>query len=80
MEARIQLTDAGLAWRTVRRTQVALGIRSERRAESGDGLGKAGRWYWSLPPKVAKNPYVGHVPDVATLGENGHLRGEGGDL
>jgi putative DNA primase/helicase len=73
-EIESEAKEAGIAWRTVRRAQKALGIRPERRAESGDGLGKTGRWYWSLPPKMAKNPYVGHAPDVATLGKRGHLR------
>jgi AAA domain len=72
--------EAGVAWRTVRRAQKALGIRPERRAESGDGLGKAGRWYWSLPPKMAKNPCVGHVPDVAILGKSDHRRDDGGEV
>ena len=53
--------NAGLSWRTVRRAQQALGIRAERRAEAGDGLGPAGRWYWTLPnhadaPKLANLP------------------------
>jgi putative DNA primase/helicase len=73
-EIESEAKEAGIAWRTVRRAQKALGIQPERRAESGDGLGKSGRWYWSLPPKMAKNSYVGHVPDVATLGKGGHLR------
>ena len=57
---------AGLSWRTVRRAQKALGIKPYRKAEAGDGLGKSGRWYWSLSsvgddPKMANFPYDGHV-------------------
>jgi hypothetical protein len=50
--------EAGISWRTVRRAQKRLGIRPERKAEAGDGLGQAGRWWWSLPtaPKVANFP------------------------
>jgi putative DNA primase/helicase len=74
---------AGISWRTVRRAQKALGIKPHRKAESGDGLGKSGRWYWSLPgtgddTKVANFAYDGHVSNVATLGDSGHLRGNGG--
>ena len=74
---------AGLSWRTVRRAQKALGIKPFRKAESGDGLGKTGRWYWSLPSgvddtKMANFSYDGHVSDVATLGDFGHLRQNGG--
>jgi putative DNA primase/helicase len=84
-EIEAEAKEAGISWRTVRRAQKALGIRSYRKAESGDGLGKAGHWYWSLPdgqgaPKMAKFSYDGHVPDVATLGNFGHLRDEGGEL
>jgi putative DNA primase/helicase len=39
----------GLSRATVRRAQKSLGIKPYRRAESGDGLGKFGRWYWELP-------------------------------
>ena len=41
--------EAGIAWRTVNRAKKTLGIVAERRAESGQGLGRAGRWYWFLP-------------------------------
>jgi hypothetical protein len=75
---------AGLAERTVRRALKSVGIKPYRKAESGDGLGKSGRWYWSLPntaeaPKIANFPYDGHVSDVATLGVFGNLRDAGGD-
>jgi hypothetical protein len=78
-EIESEAKEGGISWRTVRRAQKTLGIRPERRAETGDGLGRTGRWYWSLPPKMAKNAYLGHVPDVATLGERGHLR-DGSEL
>lgn len=47
IEAEAQLAD--ISWRTVRRAQHALGIRPERRAETADGIGTSGRWYWALP-------------------------------
>jgi putative DNA primase/helicase len=79
-EIEAEARGAGVSWRTVRRAQKALGIKPYRKAEAGDGLGKSGRWYWSLPssgddPKMANFPYDGHVSDVATLGNSGHLRG-----
>jgi putative DNA primase/helicase len=82
-EVEAEAKGAGVSWRTVRRAQKSLGIKPYRRAETGDGLGKAGRWYWALPntpdaPKMANFPYGGHVSDVATLGDSGHLRGDGG--
>jgi putative DNA primase/helicase len=83
-EIEAEAKGAGVSWRTVRRAQKALGIKPYRKAEAGDGLGKSGRWYWSLPsggddPKMANFPYDGHVSDVATLGNSGHLRRDGGD-
>src|SRR5262249_37365014 len=48
-EVEAEAKDAGISWRTVRRVQKILGVKSYRKAESGDGLGKLGRWYWSLP-------------------------------
>jgi putative DNA primase/helicase len=82
-EVEAEAKGAGVSWRTVRRAQKGLGIKPYRRAESGDGLGKSGRWYWALPntgetPNMANFPYDGHVKDVATLGNSGHLSGEGG--
>ena len=63
---------AGISWRTIRRAQKALGIKPYRKAETGDGLGKSGRWYWSLPSagstKMANFSYDGHVSDVAIIG------------
>ena len=82
-EIEAEAKGAGISWRTVRRAQKALGIRPYRKAESGDGLGKLGRWYWSLPSgaddtKLASFSYDGQVSDVATLGDFGHLRQNGG--
>ena len=78
-EVEAEAKGAGIAWRTVRRAQKDLGIKPYRRAESGDGLGNAGRWYWSLPgevegTKMAMSSYGGHVSDVATLKGFGRLR------
>jgi hypothetical protein len=44
--------NAGLSWRTLRRARQKLGVRAERRAEAGDGLAGAGRWYWTLTSEV----------------------------
>ena len=48
-EIEAEAKGAGVSWRTVRRAQKALGIKPYRKAEAGDGLGRSGRWYWSLP-------------------------------
>jgi hypothetical protein len=74
--------EAGISWRTVNRAKKALGIVVERRAESGDGFGHSGRWYWSLPggthsaAKDAKHSYECHDLNVAALGDFGTLRDE----
>jgi putative DNA primase/helicase len=83
-EVLAEAKGAGIADRTVRRARKSVGIKPYRKAESENGLGKTGRWYWSLPngsepPKVANFPYDGHVSNVATLGDFGHLRENGGD-
>jgi putative DNA primase/helicase len=83
-EIEAEAKGAGISWRTVRRAQKALGIKPYRKAGAGDGLGKSERWYWSLPgsgsePKMANFRYDGHVSDVATLGNSGHLSRDGGD-
>ena len=74
--------SAGHSWATVKRAKKSLGVLAERKAEQGDGLASAGRWYWSLPsavgPKVLKSSYEAHVLNVSTLGKNEHLRDEGG--
>jgi putative DNA primase/helicase len=83
-EVLAEVENAGLSERTVRRALKSVGIKPYRKAESDNGLGKSGRWYWSLPdstevPKMAGFPYDGHVSDVATLGDFGNLKGTGGD-
>ncbi|MCX7310332.1 MAG: AAA family ATPase [Alphaproteobacteria bacterium] len=67
--------EAGISWRTVNRAKKALGVVAERKAESGDGFGRSGRWHWSLPDtaKDAKNSYECQPQDVAALGEIGIL-------
>lgn len=83
-EVESEAKEAGIAWRTVNRAKKTLGVVAERRAESGDGLGRSGRWYWCLPgstnsaAKDAKNGYECHDENVAALGEIGILRHEGG--
>jgi hypothetical protein len=75
--------DAGISWRTVNRAKKTLKVVAERKAESGDGLGPSGRWYWSLPgdassaSKDAKTSYECHDVNVAALGKFGTLRHEG---
>ena len=70
--------NAGLSWPTVRRAQARLGIQPTRIAESGDGLGGRGRWYWSLPaqpaPKVLNKSLRCSSQGKSTLGEDEHLR------
>ena len=83
-EIEAEAKGAGVAWRTVRRAQKNLGIKPFRKAEAGDGLGKSGRWYWALPggddaPNMASFSYDGHVSNVDTLANSGHLSGNGGD-
>jgi len=80
-EVKADSEGAGLAWATVRRAQAKLGIQPTRVAESGDGLGGRGRWYWSLPaqpsPKVLNEPLRCSSQGMSTLGENEHLRTPG---
>jgi hypothetical protein len=78
-EVKREATAAGLSWATVRRAQSRLGIRPVRRAESGDGLGDRGHWYWSLPTaptpvRRSSKPYDAHTSEVSTLGGKEHLR------
>jgi putative DNA primase/helicase len=49
VEVEAEAKGAGVSWATARRAQKSLGIKPYRKAESGDGLGKQGRWYWALP-------------------------------
>jgi putative DNA primase/helicase len=70
---------AGLSWATVRRAQNRLEIRPARRAESGDGLGGRGHWYWSLPTastplRCSPDSYDAHVSEVSTLEKIEHVR------
>jgi putative DNA primase/helicase len=55
VEIKREAQDAGIAWATVRRAQKRLGIKPVRHAESGDGLGGRGRWYWSLPTGAGRH-------------------------
>ena len=78
-EVKREATAAGLSWATVRRAKSHLGIRPVRRAESGDGLGDRGHWYWSLPTapaplRCSSKPYDAHALEVSTLGGKEHLR------
>src|SRR5262249_36947383 len=77
-EIKREAQEAGLSWGTIRRAQQRLGIRPARRAQSGDGLGERGRWYWSLPEpqplRCSSAPYDAHVSDMSTLGNTEQLR------
>jgi putative DNA primase/helicase len=80
-EVKQEAIAAGMSWTTVRRAKNRLVVRATRRAESGDGLGGRGRWYWSLPSSSAplrcsSDAYDAHVLEVSTLGKNEHLRTE----
>lgn len=57
---RAEATEAGYAWRTVRRAADALGV---KRTKGGMGDG----WYWRLPEGVQKTAKVSNLND-------GHLR------
>jgi hypothetical protein len=62
-EVRAEAQAAGVHWRTVRRAQETLGVRSVRVG----GLGAAGAWYWEAPgPKAPK----------VSIKNDGHLRGD----
>jgi hypothetical protein len=70
-DARRQADEAGIAWRTLRRAQVALGVRATRIG----GLGAEGRWYWEMDSahdlsdaKTATDPLRGPIQ------KDGHLR------
>jgi hypothetical protein len=69
--AKIELIDLakeeGIANRTLQRASKMLNIQKEKK-------GMADGWWWSLPPKVAKSAEDGHVSEVATFRESGHLR------
>jgi hypothetical protein len=74
--------SAGHSWATTKRAKKALGVRAERKAETGDGLAAAGRWYWSLAntsaaPKVLRSSYEAHNSNVSTLGKLEPLRSAG---
>ncbi len=65
--------EYGLAWRTVRRAQTALGIRPAKTRFDGG-------WEWALPSKMATTPQDVHQKDVDTFGQVGHLRQVEGTL
>jgi putative DNA primase/helicase len=66
-EIEAEAKDASISIRTLRRARGKLGIKPYRKAETGEGLGSDGRWYWALPaegPKVARSNYDGHGSDA----------------
>jgi hypothetical protein len=64
---------AGLSWATVRRAKKVAGIETYREG----GKGKAGHWFWRLPPKeplrCSSNPYDAQERNVSTLSKFEHL-------
>jgi len=80
-EIKSEAKEAGIAWRTVNRAKKTLGVDPKRKAENGDGLGRSGRWYWSLPgvnsSKDAKDAYECRDLGVAALGDFGTLSNRG---
>jgi putative DNA primase/helicase len=75
-EVKAEARGAGISPRTLRRAQGKLGIKPYRKAETGEGLGSDGRWYWALPAegsKVANSNYDGHGSDAGS--SSGHVSG-----
>jgi AAA domain-containing protein len=75
-EIEAEAKGASISTRTLRRARNKLKIKSYRKAETGEGLGSDGRWYWALPAdatKVANSNYDGHRSDAGVLG--GHVSG-----
>ena len=72
-QVRVAAQENGLAWRTVRRAQVALNIRPAKTRFDGG-------WEWTLPAKVPTDPEDVHLKNVDTFDEVGHLRQEEGVL
>jgi AAA domain-containing protein len=76
-EMKAEAREAGISPRTLRRAREKLGIKPYRKAETGEGLGSDGRWYWALPAaegsKVANSNYDGHGSNAGT--SSGHVSG-----
>jgi hypothetical protein len=69
-ELKREATEAGLAWRTVRRAKDAMKVEAYK-----EGFGEGARWLWALPAsKVAKSPEDVHHSEMDTFEESGHLR------
>jgi hypothetical protein len=76
---------AGLSWRTVMRAKGDVGIVCNPQSVSREGGPPINKWFWSLPqsPTWPYNPQLGHVSDVAELGDGGRVgsdRDHGGEL
>jgi hypothetical protein len=77
---------AGISWRTVCRAKHDMGIKAKAvpiPRDGGEGP-PINRWYWSLPddaavPRVPPKPQECHVPDVASLGDDGILGNDGSE-
>lgn len=70
-EVQKEAEQAGIAERTMRRARTALSIKPAKIGRPGE---KEQRWFWSLPPNMAKTVEDGQQKSMATFGENGHLR------
>jgi putative DNA primase/helicase len=75
-EMEAEAKGASISSRTLRRARKKLGIKPYREAETGEGLGSDGHWYWALPaegPKVANSSYDGHGSNAGS--SSGHVSG-----
>jgi AAA domain len=73
-DVKAEAKAAGIAWASVRRAKVRLGVIAER-----DGFGSEGKWLWRLPAPSAIGahfPIGAHSQNVSTFGENEHLRSD----
>jgi putative DNA primase/helicase len=84
-EIEAEAKGAGISWRTVMRAKGDLGIVCNPKAVTREGGPPINKWFWSLPqsPTLPRDPQLGHVPDVADLGDGGIVGGDrdgGGEL
>ena len=72
-EAQAEARQAGISEATLRRAKSALGVTARRTG----GLGSAGRWEWSMPPKVLTETLRRSLPEDEHLRRNSeHLSDE----
>jgi hypothetical protein len=80
-EVEAEAKDAGISWRTVIRAKKDLGIECNPKAVTREGGPPLNKWFWTLPtlPTMPRNPQLGHVWNVAKLGDGGQVGGDCGD-